>query len=441
MFSECMRVLVAAALACAGVMSVGPVTAAADGEAGGWDRPVVLARRGTSAGVAVAGNGEMAVLVSHWSGGKWRPGLTVVRRTAGGAWESTTVLRDQHIDFADAEYDARNRLWIAWVNNDAKPKVLVRHTRSGAGWTKPTVVAARAKGDFCCLQLELAAPGRATAAWLWESGLELPALQLAERAPSGEWTPAGRFGGVVDFDLALGETGLAAVLMGEVLGFESGRVTISRRPAGGSWETPEELATIPADVQLVGMGGLTVDSSGTTTVVWRDRTPALGWQVFVARAAEGGGWEAPVVLGRRAAISGVPPQVLSTPKGVVLALWNRRDESLTAARYQRGAWGDPARLSGKDAHEWDAALDPTGRAVAVWMPRGWTGELAPGLGVKARLMTRTGIWRGRVDVTSPHARVLGPIVAMNGGDAVVAWWRVITEDPYTFGVSAATHLR
>lgn len=56
-------------------------------------------------------------------------------------------------------------------------------------------------------------------------------------------------------------------------------------------------------------------------------------------------------------------------------------------------------------------------------------------------MTRTGIWRDRVAVTSPHARVLGPIVAMNGGDALVAWWRVITEDPYTFGVSGATHLR
>ena len=189
MFSECMRVLVAATLACAGAMSVGPVATAADVGVGGWDRPVVLARRGTSADVAVAGNGEMAVLVTPWSGGDRRAGLTVVRRTAGGDWESTTVRRGQNVDFADAEYDARNRLWVAWVNNETKPKVLVQHTRSGAGWTKPTVVAARAKGDFRGLQLELAAPGRAAVAWLWERGLERPVLLVAERAPTGEWTP------------------------------------------------------------------------------------------------------------------------------------------------------------------------------------------------------------------------------------------------------------
>ena len=188
-------------------------------------------------------------------------------------------------------------------------------------------------------------------------------------------------------------------------------------------------------------GGVTVDSAGTATVIWRDRTQGLGWQVFVARAAEGGAWEAPVVLGQRAAIFGVPPQVLTTPKGVVLALWNRRDDSLTAARYEVGAWSDPVRLSGKDAYSWDAALDPTGRAVVVWTPRGWTGELAPGNGIKVRLMTRQGAWGDRVALTSPQARVLGPLVAMNHGDAVATWWRMITEDPYTFGVSGATHLR
>ena len=64
MFSECMRVLVTAALAGVGAMSVGPVAAAPAVGDGGWDPPVVLAHRGTTADLAVAGNGEMAVLVS-----------------------------------------------------------------------------------------------------------------------------------------------------------------------------------------------------------------------------------------------------------------------------------------------------------------------------------------------------------------------------------------
>lgn len=439
MFSEFMRVSVAVAVACAGAVSVTPAAEAAADGTGGWDRPVVLARRGTSADVAVAGNGDMAVVVTTRSG---MGGVRLVRRAGDGDWTSpTTVVHGRHAAFVNAEYDAQDRLWLAWVNNDANPRVLVRHTRAGGGWTRTRVVAARATGDFYGLQLELAAGGRGALAWQWQRGLARPALLIAERAGSADWIPAGRFGRVNDFEFALGDTGLAVVLMGEVLSAESDRVTISRRPVAGSWEAPVELATIPEDVQLVGVGGVTVDPSGTTTVVWRDWAQSTGWQVLAARATESGGWGTPVILGRRAAFFNVPPQVHTSQKGVVLALWNRRDESLMAARYQGGAWTDKVRLSGTNAYEWDAALDPTGRAVAVWMPRGWTGELAPAHSLKARLMTRRGAWGATVDLAPPKTRVLGPLVAMNQGDAVATWWRVITEDPYTFGVSGATHLR
>ena len=176
MFSECMRVLVAATLACAGAMSVGPVATAADVGVGGWDRPVVLARRGTSADVAVAGNGEMAVLVTPWSGGDRRAGLTVVRRNAGGDWESTTVLRGRSVDFVDAQYDARDRLWVAWVKNETKPKVLVRHTRSGGAgphrrWSLPG-----RRVTFRGLQLRAGCP------WSSRRGVAVGARSRAPRA-------------------------------------------------------------------------------------------------------------------------------------------------------------------------------------------------------------------------------------------------------------------
>ena len=85
---------------------------------------------------------------------------------------------------------------------------------------------------------------------------------------------------------------------------------------------------------------------------------------------------------------------------------------------------------------WAAALDPGGRAVAVWIRGGWFGE--PGHGVVASLMTRNGVWSVPANLTRRAEQVLEPVAAMRHGDALAGWIRAVdTGHRYRAG----THLR
>lgn len=169
MFSACMRFVASAAAAVlVGGSAVGQALMASSAATGGWASPDVLARHGVATDVAVAANGDMAVAVSD------EGDVKLVLRSAGGDWgEPTTLVTSGHAEDARAAYDATGRLWVAWIDNHADPKVLVRHSQPGDGWSLTQVIATRAGGRFTGLQLELAAPHRAVVGWRW---INLPRL-------------------------------------------------------------------------------------------------------------------------------------------------------------------------------------------------------------------------------------------------------------------------
>ncbi|MEZ5095678.1 MAG: hypothetical protein R2731_05915 [Nocardioides sp.] len=417
MFSGRVRFVVTAARVCASAAAGVEATAAT----GGWDRPEVLARDGVATDTAVAATGDMAVAVM-------RAGtVRVVLRPAGGDWRRPVTLGGSgYAEDANVAYDHAGRLWLAWLDNQDRPTVLVRHSRPGGGWSKARVVASRARGSFTGLQLELGSPMRAAAAWRW---VNLPRLGngrllLAERTPGKAWRMTGHVDEVWDLHLSLGGSGQAAVMMSRLgPGAVDETVTVMLRPAGASWSAPVELASIADSDRIIGLGTVAVDGAGTTTAVWRDRTDAGVWQVWAARADDSGTWAPPVLVGSRAAPNlWAPPRVLGTDAGVTVAIWNRADLSLVAARFVQGAWTDPVRVSGSDAAYWDAAADSTGRVVAVWSPPDQVDE--PGYGVRASLMGRRGVWSPRATVAPRTARVLYPLAAMDHRDALAVWWHI-----------------
>ncbi|HQR26422.1 MAG TPA: hypothetical protein PLP61_05220 [Nocardioides sp.] len=437
MFTRLSRLLITLSVVCAG--AVGATTASSDvgvSATGGWDRPVKLARV-VVGDVDVAPNGDMAVVIPRAAG------VVLRERPSGGAWGTpTAVPGTQKARELRAAYDGDSLLSVAWLERRGTARrVLTSHELPGGGWSTPEVVAVRRVGWFSELQLTVNIHGDAAVGWVWRRegvGFRL----LIAQSSAGVWGAVARLGEVAMFELALGDDGHAAVVMNRFEGKDPSVteiVTVVRQRPSGEWGPARVLVRIPDVTFYVGMGSVAVDGAGTTTVVWRGQSADGDWQLLAARGRVGHRWEAPVALDPRAgAVHESPPQVKAASDGSVTAFWIHRDRSLRAARHQAGGdWAHQVVVTREiGTYVWDADVDPSGRAVAIWAERGWFGE--PGAGLRARLMNRRGTWGAVANITLPNARLYYPKVAMGHGDALAVWQHVVDSD--TSPTRASVHL-
>jgi hypothetical protein len=193
---------------------------------------------------------------------------------------------------------------------------------------------------------------------------------------------------VVAFDIAISDGGLrVAALMTDDGTTQA--LKVIRKEADGAWGDPAVLWT-GSGVDTLPAPGVAVDAAGTATVVWRQPDAAGTWDLVAFRAAQDGDWSAAEVLSAKVGLG--PTVVRGTPDGDVLVVFRRYRGTIKAVRYA-GGWGEPVLLGAADPGVTDlaAALDPNGRAVAVWSPQQVPGAL--GAGVFAAVMTPVGDWR------------------------------------------------
>ena len=437
MFSAPARFLLTAGVVCAGAVGAAATQATADSSTdsftgsftgslggGGWSPPVELASQGSAADVAVAPNGDMTVAVLD--GGD----VLLVQRPAGGDWGSPVVVGGGgSAETAQVESSTDSQLVVAWTESGSRTRVLTRSSLAGGGWSDTEVVARRTGGVFTGLQLVVNGQDETALGWLW-SGAPAPArsrLLVTGRTAGGDWSPPARFDGAVVFDLALGDSGMTAVVMSTLAGHTE-RVLAARRPEGGAFGPARVLATLPDVTFLTGWGDVAVDGTGTTTATWRDQSGEGAWQVLAARAQPGRAFGRAAVLAAHAGfVYESPPEALASVAGTTLVIWSQANGALMSSRHpQTGRWTSPGTLRPKGEGQvliWDAAMEPSGRAAVVWTVNGWFGN--PGEGVAARVMNRQGVWNAVADVTRPHAPVYDPFAGIGHGDAIAVWHQVV----------------
>lgn len=428
--------LIGTAGATADSVSMGGVGSA---RAGTWTPEVSLSGPSwyqRAADSAVSADGDMAVV---WDvHGK----IKVARRPAGGAWGPVTTVAVKATT-PRLDYDGGGRLLLVWAKNPARvPKrVEARAYTPGSGWDTPRVLARRTAGRASVIDLDVNQGGEAVLSWQWNArGL------VARGTVTGAFSTGLRINDVDPraLDVALGDGGLAAVLTQRAIRGEEDEadlvLKVARQPRGEHWGAFRVLRSL-GDVAppWPGTGGLAVDAAGVTTVAWLAPTATPSWSVRVARAGPGGGWSKVALLARTNANWEFPVRVAGNPRGDVLVTYpGRSQRSLRVVRRPSGGpWSGPVNVSGALGYlcDWDVALDPSGRALAVWSRSRGPGDWGRGLDVA--LMTRTGHWRAPTRLSSArtldgHAR----LAAMDNGDALAVWSQKAGSS--TFAITART---
>jgi hypothetical protein len=292
-------------------------------------------------------------------------------------------------------------------------------------------------------QVAMNASGEAIAVWGLSNGAEA-IVQASVRQAGGTWgapVDLSAIGLVARPMVALNTAGDAAVIWLTAEDEPSGpvhRVDAAVRPAGEPWEAAENLSSAPAgDAQVA------VDEGGTIIAIW---TGSNGMRSVVRPA--GGSW-LPAEDLSPADQNPFEPQIAVGPTGEAIAAWGQQTD---AGRVFRGAArppGGPWQLSAQDVSapavtvdpRIRIAIDPAGRAVAVWNTfEGTYGPSPVGeWAVKSSFRPPGGPWQPEQRVSSVGQNAVQPQVALDGSGNGLAVWRDASADGLSDMIQASAY--
>ncbi len=349
---------------------------------GGWQAPVTLSEAGDESYlpvVAVDPQGDATVV---WGDGFGEVYAAV--RPASGGWSAPVALDDEdqdtaaHEDYPYVVVDDHGDATAVWTYDDNyHDSVLAAERPAGGAWETPVTLDS---GEYAVANPRLAVDpqGDVTAVWTSRSLMNAnDIVRSAMRPAAGAWqTPvdlSDASENAVGPQVAVDPHGNATAVW-DLFGASSNVVQAAVRPGAGSWQTPVELSAGPK-TPYPAQQQVTVDSHGAATAVWNLYDGTAYITQAAARPA-GGSWQTPVDLATGghlgAGYRGSTPQVAVDPHGDVTAVWDLYDGSSfitqAAARPAGGSWQTPVDVSAGDVFTQAPQLtdDPQGNVTAVW---------------------------------------------------------------------------
>ncbi len=457
MFSVAARVVGIAAMLSGGLMSTGLACAgpapaeeiggeaAVDASgasttlASGWSAPVTLAAQGWPISASVSPDGDLAAVWQTEDG----PRLAV--RVSGDDWSEPAPVAPA-AGLAEVAYAGSGDLVLAW--GDHRPglpaRVRVRQLSDGV-WSPAQTIARRDRGGLGVADLAVNRRGATLIAWQWEKGLRRTGFVSRGRV-GHTWTTGLRVPRAFGLEVALGDGGLAAAMVQQAVVDQSTSTAeeltwaAARQYRARPWSSLKTLQRL-TDVgpPWPGPGDIHVDAAGRTSAAWDDQGANGRWRIVAARAVQGRPWQQPKALARRVGWGDFPVHVSGAQAGEVLVTFVRQpaNRQLEAVRWASPGWQRPVSVSGDVRYvtDWDAAMDPSGAAVALWTPSHGPGTF--GRGAAVALMTGSGSWAtphrlSKAEAPDGRARV----AAMNAGRAAALWSQRLDD---AFGVRVRTH--
>ncbi len=331
---------------------------------------------------------------------------------------SAAAINGARADNPDVAVDAAGNAIAVWEYADGSDnRIQAAYRPAGADWGAPRYISAPGQ-ETGYPRVVVAPTGDAIAVWerIIDSGPRLQYnVQAAVRPAGGVWgppedlSPVGfHFG---DPHIALDAAGDAVAVWVRSDGpFEI--VQASDRPAGGSWQPPQDLSR---PTEYASGPQVAVDPAGDAVVTWQ--ASASYHQMETAQASvrpAGGAWSPPEDI---STVGALTPQVSVDAAGNAIAVWLQGNRSLAAYRPAGGTWSAPEEIAATDGvFVASIAQDPAGNAMAAWMLIDGRGQR-----VQAAVRPAGGPWGPPEDLSSTGVSFYPEISIDAAGNATVLW--------------------
>ena len=367
------------ALPLASLLVVGALAAVPAGSAPTWTSPSVpLSLTGANTASQEVAVNDAGVAVAIWRSGYESPSRAVIQASihpVGGSWSAPDDLSASEGFGAEPEVaiDAAGNAVAVWQQTDAPNPFIEASSRpAGGSWSEPVPISDPSKGAFVP-KVAIDDAGNAVAIWNSDNS-----VQWSRRPVGGAWSSPLPFDSTLSTDevgnaLTLSPGGEAIAVWTDLVGGHE-VVTFARRPAGGSWTTPDDLSATTEDASSVDVSSSASGKALITWILFDSDTPDPGDRYLVQAR--------------------VRPDATSTFGNVA----------------------DLSQPSG-DATFARAAMDDLGRASVIWH------TTVAGKGViKTARYTIDDAWTGRVDVSASGVDANVPDIGIAGmGDVTVVW--------------------
>lgn len=259
---------------------------------------------------------------------------------------------------------------------------------------------------------------RTTATTLMAVLVLLGALLAAPAAASASWLPAVDLSDPgAHFDLppriAVDDTGGSLAVWIQEVNNQHALKAATKAP-GDSFKPPITLASADAYKPEVAM-----NADGSAVVAWS----RIGsqWSIRAVSRTPEGDWRPAKTISGAAGGSGFELDVAVDPAGRAVAVWTQGEYLVEAATMSPdGQWSPPVQLSKAGNNAWSphVEIDPsTGRATAVWYRWNNAGDTI----VQVAEKEPGEEWREPEDLSPEGENAYSPDIAVAGGHAVIAW--------------------
>jgi PKD domain len=390
-----------------------------------WLAPVDLSEAGQNAEephVAFDSQGDALAVWRRFDGSNYI--IQAATRLGGGSWQAPVDLSEKGESASEPQvaFDSQGDALAVWIRSNGSNEIIQAASRpAGGSWQAPVDLSE--KGESASEpQVAFDSQGDAFAVWQRSNGSN-EIIQAASRPAGGSWqapvdvSEAGE--NAADPQLAIDPQGNALALWRHSNG-SNFVIQAASRPASGSWQTPVDLSQ---EGESAFQPQVAFDSQGDALAVW----VRSNGSVYIVQAAirpAGGSWQTPEDLSE-AGQNAEAPQIAVDPQGDALAVWERSNGSVkiiqSAIRPAGGSWQAPNDLSegGEEAYNPQVALDPQGDALAVWERFDGSNYI-----VQAAIRPAGGSWQAPRDLSEAGHKASLPHLAFDPqGDALAVWER------------------
>ena len=393
----------------------------------------------------------------------WLAALTGPPAAAQSFSEPVTISAPgQHAVAPHVAVDADGDALAVWLRSDGEHmRVQAAASPSGQSFGPPAVLSAPG-GDAYGPQVAMNAGGDAIVTWCQSDGLRLRLFAAVRRAGKALAAPQAlspRNVDVTDCDsstwglpqAAFGPAGEAIAVWAAVPGGSGDPQLDEHRVQAAELGTGSESFGAAADISPAGWDArnpqVAVDGTGSATVLWRAAMSGTYFRIQAVTRPAGGGFGAVAELSNPSSHAELQ-KIAVDPAGKAVAVWNRvRSFGAgveAAVRPAGGAFGPVHELSrpiddpSGTVHLGGpvrVAVDGSGNAAAVWSER--DAENRRVKGVFASLRPAGGAFGPSQALSRPGRTAGAARVAFDGAGNAIAVWRRRSDGANRFQVQAA----
>jgi LPXTG-motif cell wall-anchored protein len=328
-------------------------------------------------------------------------------------------------NMAQVTVDSTGRATAVWTRFDTSNWIIQSSTSlNGAAWSTP-VDLSTAGGDAFYPQVTVDPTGRATAVWIRSNGSN-DIIQSSTSLNGATWsTPVDLSATGRNADspqVTVDPTGRATAVWQRYNASFEFIIQSSTSLNGATWSTPVDLTAAGKNANSP---QVTVDPTGRALAVWRRFNASFDYVIQSSTSLNGAAWSTPVDL-TAAGKNADAPQVTVDPTGRAIAVWLRRNGSgeniaQSSTSLSGAAWSTPVDLSatGADANSPQVMVGSTGSATAVWLRANGVNNI-----VQSSTSLNGAAWSTPVDLTAAGGDANGPQVTVDYAGRATAVWRL-----------------